>query len=181
MTIPTSLITRIRVTAYQQGDFHLPTGQVIEEYFDQYLLAADHTLLTDVAAEMARYVPIDAETLVGMELGGVPLAVALSAATGVPAGFLRRDRKSYGTRRQIEGQPVAERNVVLIDDVVRSGGQMLEAASVLRRAGARVGTVICILDRDLGGWKHLAENQIALQSLLTPEALSGQSPVRRAS
>ncbi len=175
MTIPTSLIARIRVTACQQGPFHLPTGQIIETYFDEYLLAADPTLLRDVATEMARYVPVGTEMLVGIELGGIPLAVALSTATGLPAGFLRRRRKSYGTRRQIEGRLVAGRDVVLVDDVVRSGSQILRAASVLRRAGASVATGICVLDRGIGGQARLAENQIILQSLLTPNALDAKS------
>lgn len=178
MTIPASLITRIKVAACQQGAYHLPTGQVIEEYFDEYLLAADPTLLRDVTAQMARYVPVGAEILVGVELGGIPLAMALSAATGVPAGFLRRERKSYGTRRQIEGHPVAGRDIVLVDDVVRSGYQVLRAASVLRWADASVTTAICVLDRDIDGRARLAENQIILRSLLTTEALGMESAVQ---
>ncbi|MGH3774258.1 MAG: orotate phosphoribosyltransferase [Pseudonocardiaceae bacterium] len=154
---------------------------MIDEYFDEYLLASDPVLLREVAAEMARHVPVDAETLVGLELGGIPMAVALSAATGVPAGFLRRERKSYGTCRQVEGHPVAGKRVVLVDDVVRSGSQVLRAASVLRRAGASVTTAICVLDRDLDGRARLAENQIVLRSLLTPSALGTESPVRQAS
>lgn len=180
MTIPASLLARIRGAACQRGAFHLPTGHVIEEYFDEYLLASDPALLREVAAEMARLVPVGAETLVGLELGGIPLAVALSAATGVPAGFLRRERKSYGTCRQVEGPPVAGRRVALVDDVIRSGSQVLRAASVLRQADASVATVICVLDRDLDGWARLAENQIVLRSLLTPAALGTESPVRQA-
>ncbi len=89
--------------------FHLADGQVIGEYFDQYMLAADPTLLRDVAAEMHRLVLPGTEVLVGIELGGVPLTVALSAASGLPAAFLRREPKSYGTFRQLEGHPVAGR------------------------------------------------------------------------
>nr|WP_240152329.1 phosphoribosyltransferase family protein [Streptomyces mobaraensis] len=72
---------------------------------------------------MAALVPDDAEVLAGIELGGVPLVVALSAATGLPAAFLRRAPKRYGTRRQAEDAEVDGRRVVLVDDVVRSGGQ----------------------------------------------------------
>lgn len=87
MTIPASLLARIRATACQRGAFLLPTGQVIKDYFDEYLLAADPMLLREVAAEMARHVPVGTEVLVGLELGGIPLVVALSAATGVPLDF----------------------------------------------------------------------------------------------
>lgn len=180
MTIPVSLLARIRGTACQRGAFQLPTGQVVEEYFDEYLLAADPVLLREVAAEMARYSPVGTEALVGLEMGGIPLAVALSAATGIPVGFLRRERKSYGTCRQMEGRPVAGRHVVLVDDVIRSGSQVLRAASVLRRAGASVATAICVLDRDLGGRARLAESQIVLRSLFTPAALYTEVPVQHA-
>jgi len=179
MTITPSLVTRIRDTACQQGAFRLPTGQVIDEYFDEYLLAADPALLRDVAAEMAERLPPDTEALVGLELGGIPLAVAVSAATGVPAGFFRRERKPYGTCRQLEGHAIAGRCVVLIDDVVRSGSQLLRAASVLRCAGADVTTALCVLDRDRDGRTRLAEQQIMLRSLLTPAVLHSHSSVQR--
>ncbi|MGH3565232.1 MAG: phosphoribosyltransferase family protein [Pseudonocardia sp.] len=115
---------------------------MIDEYFDEYLLAADPALLRDVAAEMARCVPVDTETLVGLELGGIPLTMALSAATGVPAGFLQRERKCYGTRRQLEGHPVAGKRVVLVDDVVRSG---------FTSASSGIGTAAGRRQRDDGG------------------------------
>lgn len=176
MTVPASLVARIRGTACQYGAFHLPTGQVIDEYFDEYLLAADPALLRDVAAELVQCVPPGTDTLVGLELGGIPLTVALSAASGVPAAFLRRERKSYGTFRQVEGHPVKGKHIVLVDDVVRSGSQVLRAATVLRRLGARVATAICVLDRDLGGRARLAQEQIVLRPLLATATLGAESP-----
>jgi len=181
MTISASLLAHIRGAACQRGAFQLPTRQIIDEYFDEYLLASDPVLLHEVAAEMAHCVPVETETLVGLELGGIPFVVALSAATGIPAGFLRRERRSHGTCRQLEGHPVAGKRAVVVDDVVRSGSQVLRAASVLRRAGASVTTAVCVLDRYLDGRARLAENQIVLRFLLTPAALGTQSPVRQTS
>lgn len=68
---------------------------------------------------------------------------------------------------------------MLVDDVVRSGAQILRTASVLRHAGASVATAICVLDRDLDGRTRLAESQIVLRSLLTPTALSTEVPVQQ--
>ncbi|MGB3441601.1 MAG: phosphoribosyltransferase family protein [Actinophytocola sp.] len=181
MTISASLLTRIRDTACQRGAFQLPTGRMLDEYFDEYLLAADPALLYEVAAEIAHSVPIEIETLVGLDLGGIPLAVALSAATGVPAGFLRRERKTYGTCRQLEGKPVAGKRIAIVDDVVRSGSQVLRAASFLRQEGATVTTAVCVLDRELDGRARLANDQIALCSLLTPADLDTPSSIRQAS
>jgi orotate phosphoribosyltransferase len=175
MTIPNALLDRLRRTACQRGEFHLPTGQVIEDYFDEYLLAADPALLREVADHMAQHVPAGTDVLVGLELGGIPLAVALSAATGVPAAFLRRERKSHGTRRQVEGHAMAGRNVVLVDDVIRSGSQVLRAASVVRQSDATVSAALCVLDRGLEGRCHLAQHRIDLRSLLTAADLAEPS------
>jgi orotate phosphoribosyltransferase len=180
MSDPASLIARVRAAACQRGPFRLPTEQVIEDYFDEYLLASDPVLLHDVATQMARQVPAKAEVLVGLELGGVPLAVALSAATGTFAGFLRGERKSYGTGRQVEGPVVTGRDVILVDDVVRSGAQLLAAATVLRCAGARVATAICVLDRGLDGRARLAEHHIVLRSLFTPADIYTERTARQA-
>ncbi|MGH4021953.1 MAG: orotate phosphoribosyltransferase [Pseudonocardiaceae bacterium] len=177
MTVPSSLVVRIRRAARHQGAFHLPDGQVLDEYFDQYLLAADPALLHDVAAEMHRRMHPDTEVLVGLELGGVPLAVALSAASGLPAGFLRREAKPYGTFRQLEGHPVEGRRVAMVDDVVRSGAQALRAAALLRRLGADVTTALCVLDRNLGGAPRLSGERIALRSLLDAADLTSGSLV----
>ncbi|MFD7707529.1 orotate phosphoribosyltransferase [Streptomyces sp. NPDC059786] len=166
MSASNGLRDRIRETACRRGTFHLPTGQVINEYFDEFLLAADPALLRDVAEEMAGLIPPDTEALVGVELGGVPLAVALSAASGVPVAFMRKAQKSYGTLRRVEGEPVYGKRVVIVDDVIRSGSQVLQAADVLRELGAQVTTAMCVVDRGLDGGARLAGERIALQALL---------------
>ncbi len=86
----TGLVARLAGTACVTGPFALADGQLLGTYFDEYRLAANPRLLHDVAASMAALVPPDAQVLAGIELGGVPIVVALSAATGLPAAFLRR-------------------------------------------------------------------------------------------
>ncbi|WP_228824845.1 orotate phosphoribosyltransferase [Nocardia blacklockiae] len=176
--LSTSLVARIRTTAVQHGTFTLPSGDVLDEYFDQYLLAADPALLREVAGAMARELPADTEVVVGLALGGVPLAVALAAAANVQAAFFRNEPKAYGTRRQIEAGTVADRRVVVVDDVVRTGSQILKAARILRRMGAAVSSAICVLDRDLGGCDRLAAEDVELRSVLTPSTL-GSTEQRR--
>ena len=165
-TRPQGLAARLAGTACVRGPFTLPGGQVLGSYFDEYRLAADPRLLRDVAHAMADLVPENAEVLAGIELGGVPLVVALSAATGLPAAFLRKLPKRYGSRRQIEGASVEGRRTVLVDDVVRSGGQLLAMARMLRIAGAPVSDALCVLERPLGGRLLMAEHRIALRPLL---------------
>ncbi|MFG2097244.1 orotate phosphoribosyltransferase [Streptomyces sp. NPDC048612] len=165
-TTPGDLTARLAATACVTDAFTLTDGQVLGSYFDEYKLAADPRLLHDVAAAMAALVPQDAEVLAGLELGGVPLAIALSAATGLPAAFLRRRPKRYGSRRQIEGARTRGQRVVLIDDVVRSGEQLLAMTRALRGAGAQVAGALCVLERPLGGRLLLGEHGIRLHPLL---------------
>jgi orotate phosphoribosyltransferase len=167
VTTATTLAARIARTACVTDAFTLADGQVLDSYFDEYKLAADPQLLHDVADALAALVPENAEVLAGIELGGVPLVVALSAATGLPAAFLRRLPKRYGSKQQIEGTSVEGRRIVLVDDVVRSGGQLLAMTRLLRVTGAPVTDALCVLERPLGGRLVLAEHGVTLHPLLT--------------
>ncbi|MFC5665884.1 orotate phosphoribosyltransferase [Kitasatospora misakiensis] len=175
-TSPTlaGLAARLAETACVNAPFKLADGTQLSAYFDEYRLAADPELLRDTASAMTPLIPDDAQALAGIELGGVPLVVALSAATGLPAVFLRRRPKGYGSRRQIEGADITGRRTVLVDDVVRSGGQLLTMARTLRMAGVPVTDAACVLERPLGGRMLLAEHRVALHSLLTEADLPAQ-------
>ncbi|MCX4094319.1 orotate phosphoribosyltransferase [Nocardia sp. alder85J] len=179
--LPTNLVVRIRAAALQHGEFTLASGEMLDEYFDQYALAADPVLLRDVAGALARELPRQIDSLVGVALGGVPLAVATSAAAGIRASFYRPTPKTYGTYRQIEPDFGNDSRVVVVDDVVRSGTQVLRAAETLSEAGGVVIAVLCVLDRELGGRELLEQNGIELRLLLTPATLYGVEPDRNAS
>jgi orotate phosphoribosyltransferase len=116
------LAKRIYDRAHLTGEFRLRSGVASSEYFDKYLLESEPALLRDIAAAMVALVPEDAEVLAGLELGGVPLATVVSQLSGLPTAFVRKRAKDYGTRRLAEGAPVARRRVVVIEDVVTSGG-----------------------------------------------------------
>src|ERR1700689_611523 len=129
------------------GRFTPRSGQVSSDYFDKYLLEADPALLRRGTDEMAALVPPGTGALAGLELGGVPLAVMLSQATGIPALFVRKQAKSYGTCRIAEGGDPAGLTVTLVEDVITTGGAVIHAAGALRDLGATVSTVICAIDR----------------------------------
>ena len=75
------------------GEFTLRSGQVASEYFDKYLFESDPELLARVVAQMTRLVPVDTDLLGGLELGGIPIATRLSALTGLPVIFIRKEAK----------------------------------------------------------------------------------------
>lgn len=166
----TSLAHRVYDACHLTGEFRLRSGQVSNEYFDKYLFEADPMLLRDVAEEMTALVP-PCDVLAGMELGGIPIATVLSQLTGLPTVFMRKKAKDYGTCKVAEGPAVAGLRVVLVEDVVTTGGALLEACPLLRADGAIVSTVVCAIDRQQGGGQRLREAGLELRAALNRETL----------
>ena len=154
-----------------RGRFTLRSGQVSHEYLDKYRFESDPVLLRRVVDRMHGLVPPGTDLLGGLELGGVPLATMLSFATGIPALFVRKQAKEYGTRRIAEGADPAGRIVVLVEDVITTGGAVAVAARALRALGATVTTVVCVIDRSRPGVNALAAEGIEVRAVLTNRQL----------
>jgi len=129
------LADRINTVSRLTGTFTLRSGQIATEYFDKYRFEAVPDLLADIAEAMAPMVPEGTEVIAGLEMGGIPIVTALSMRTGIPAAFVRKKAKEYGTARLAEGADIAGKRVTVIEDVIttRSGGR----AHCRRAANAR--------------------------------------------
>jgi orotate phosphoribosyltransferase len=163
--VNTSLATRLTTACWLEGSFTLRSGAKATGYFDKYQFEADPSLLREVASHLAAEIPADTEILGGLELGGVPVATALSLKTGLPAVFVRKVAKAYGTARQVEGPGVSDRQVLVVEDVVTSGGQVVISTQALRDLGAVVTHAVCVVDREEGGRENLAAAGIGLRAL----------------
>ena len=166
------LAGEIRSVSRLTGHFVLRSGRTATEYFDKYQFEADPGLLDRIGQRLAALVPAGTEVLAGLELGGIAVVAALGRHTGLPCAFVRKAAKSYGTARLAEGAEVAGRNVLVVEDVVTSGGQVAISTRQLRELGARIDTALCVIDREEGGAEALARDGIALRSLLTRTDLS---------
>lgn len=130
------------------GDFLLRSGQRSNEYFDKYKLESNPEILFQIAMQMKNLIPAGTEVLAGLEMGGIPVATALSLITGIPATFVRKKAKDYGTCQFAEGAEVKNKNVCIIEDVITSGGQVILSADDLRKSsGAKIDSVLCIINR----------------------------------
>jgi orotate phosphoribosyltransferase len=163
---------RIYRTAHLTGEFVLRSGVTTHEYFDKYRFEGDPVLLDAIAEAMAPLVPADIEVLAGLEMGGIPVVTALSRHTGLPCAFVRKKAKPYGTRRLAEGADIAGRRVLVVEDVVTSGGQIVLSTTDLRALGADIREALCVIDREQGGPESLAAADLTLLSLLTATALT---------
>jgi orotate phosphoribosyltransferase len=153
------------------GEFTLRSGQVSNEYFDKYLFEAQPQLLRRVVAQMRELVPDGTELLGGLEMGGIPIATMLSAESGLPALFVRKEAKTYGTCKLAEGPDVAGRLVTLVEDVITTGGAVRDATRKLREHGATVEHVLCAIDRSPAGENPLADVQLEVRAVLTKAEL----------
>jgi orotate phosphoribosyltransferase len=171
------LATRIHAASHLTGRFTLRSGKVATEYFDKYRFEADPVLLDEIAQRMAPLVPPGTEVLAGLEMGGIPVVTALGRITGLPCAFVRKQAKQYGTCRLAEGAEVAGRRVLVVEDVVTSGGQIVLSTADLRGLGAVVREALCVIDRGQGGADALAVEGIRLLSLLTADELQAAAQV----
>ena len=165
------MAARVYAAAHQTGTFVLRSGRTADHYFDKYRFESDPVLLRDIVDALVPLVPADIEGLAGLELGGVPLATVLSSATGLPAFFVRKEPKKYGTERVCEGGDVAGRRLLVIEDVVTTGGQLVLSAQDLRADGAIVDHALCVIDREGGGADVAAAEGIMLRALFTMREL----------
>ncbi|MHB9130136.1 MAG: orotate phosphoribosyltransferase [Armatimonadota bacterium] len=165
------LARRIHEISNIHGQFLLRSGITSNEYFDKYLFEGNPVLLRDIAAAMSVLLPAGVDALAGLELGGVPIATMLSQVTGLPTLFVRKQAKTYGTCKLAEGGEIAGRNIVIVEDVVTSGGQIIESADELRKLGANILQVVCVIDREQGGGKNLAAKGLNFTPLFTMSEL----------
>lgn len=155
-----------------RGDFLLRSGARSSYYIDKYRFTTQPDLLRRLAAELASRLPDGVQRLAGPVLGAVPLVTALSLATGLPMVIVRVDKpKQYGTAQQVEGRLEAGERVVLVEDVVTTGGAALAAVDTLREAHVEVLGVLAVVDREEGGGAAFSARGVPFQALFTRSEL----------
>lgn len=154
-----------------KGEFTLRSGQIATEYFDKYLFEANPTILRAISEQIAQTLPAEFDQLAGLEMGGIPIATAISLQTGIPALFVRKEAKTYGTCKLAEGGDIDGATLVIIEDVVTSGGAVIDAVNELRQRGATVDQVYCVIDRESTGRENLEKLGLTLTPLFTKSEL----------
>jgi orotate phosphoribosyltransferase len=164
-----ALAKRVKEVALLEGDFTLRSGKKSKFYFDKYLFETQPDILEALGLEIARRCPPGTTRIAGPELGAVALAAAASLASKLPFFIVRNAKKDYGTSKTIEGKLEAGDKVVLVVDIVTTGGQVIEAIKNIRDAGATVVKVIVALDRLEGGKDNIlqAAPDVAYEPILT--------------
>jgi len=161
------LAKKIYEKSHLTGDFLLRSGQRSNEYFDKYLFESDPKLLMEIVKEMKVLIPEGTDIIAGLEMGGIPLVTALSIETGIASAFVRKKAKEYGTCKIAEGSDLQNKNVCIIEDVVTTGGQIIESVKELRNRGAVIDTVLCAIQRNNEASEILKKENLHLKPVLT--------------
>ena len=162
-----NLAARIRETAVLHGQFTLRSGRTSSYYIDKYLFSTRPDILQELGRMFAEKIPAGTTRLAGAELGGIPLVTTACMASGIPCMFIRNSRKDYGTSKQMEGELKDGETVVILEDVATTGGQALEAASIIKEAGGTVHMIIAVIDRLEGARENIENAGIRFESLFT--------------
>ena len=158
----------LREHAYLEGDFVLRSGRRSSYYLDKYRFETRPDLLEALGARIAAAVTDadpHARCLAGPELGAVALAAAASLASRLPFLIVRKAAKDYSTGRRVEGVFEPGERVCVVEDVVTSGGALLEAVHALREEGLECRHAVCVVDREEGGVDLLARHAVRLRPL----------------
>ncbi len=154
--------------AVEYGSFVLASGAKSDYYLDIKTAVTDPVLLRKIGEEIARKEIFD--TVAGIAVGGIAIAVAASFASDKPYAIIRSSDKAHGKSGRLIGR-VEGKRVLLVEDVTTSGGSALYGIEVLRSCGAIVDTVVTVVDRQAGAFERLGAAGIRLVSLATTEQI----------
>jgi len=155
--------------ALQFGSFTLASGAKSDYYIDIKKASTDPKVLYLISQLMAERIEASGkryDRIAGVVLGSVPLAAALSLATGIPYVMVRKEKKDHGTSKLIEGDMNKGDNVLVVEDVITSAGSSIAAIGTLRGAGATVNDIISVIDRESGGMDSLKAIGVTMTSLI---------------
>ena len=179
MSYDKELARQIYNTARITGEFLLRSGATSHQYFDKYLFEANPVLLKQIAEAMAPNLPDDhIDVLAGLEMGGIPIVTMLSQTTGLPGLLCAKKQKSMAPVKLAEGGDIDGRKLVIIEDVVTSGGQIRLSAADLRERGAIVDTVLCVIDREAGGKRKVGRRWVGITAVIHHVPTRSSRPIR---
>lgn len=157
----------VSVGAVKYGTFILASGKESNYYVDIKKAITDPKLLMLITRKIIHITssPNRADAVAGIEIGGVPLATAVSLEFDIPMVIVRKQVKEYGVKELFIGE-VDGKKILLVEDVTTTGGSAIEGIKKIRDGGGMVDTVVTIVDRNEGARKNLNDIDVNLISLV---------------
>src|SRR5438552_2353444 len=152
-TARTQLLNVFKSRAFSFGDFTLASGKKSSYYVNSKKAIFNGevvNLLSEVLWEMTKDLQIDAAG--GLEVGAIPMAAVMAQRYAMHAKplegfFVRKQAKEHGAKERVEGVLKPGMRVAVLDDVLTTGGSVLQAIEEIEKVGAIIVAVVCIVDR----------------------------------
>ncbi len=159
------MIDLFRIQAIKFGSFKLKSGMMSPVYIDLRVLVSYPKVLKLVARVYGSILKkLEFDRLVAVPYTAIPIATAISLITKKPLIYTRKEIKTYGIKRPVEGEYKENEKVVLIDDMITTGGSKLEVVGLLKDLKLKMKEVVVLVDREQGGKEELAKNGLKLYS-----------------
>lgn len=177
MSLRDELIEHIAKNAFKTGEFTLASGRKSNYYINGKLSTLDARGAYLVARTFLAMIADDVPDAVGgLTLGADPIVGAMLSLAGLEdlklkGLIVRKGAKDHGTKSMVEGPIDGGETVVIVEDVVTTGGSSLKAIKAVEEMGCKVTRVIAVVDREEGGRENLAAEGYRLESILTAREL----------
>lgn len=150
------------------GDFTLSSGKKSNYYVDMKKAITMPEILECVAHIITDEITdAQVDKIAGPALGAVPIATATSLISKKPMLMIRKEKKSYGTSKQIEGELLDNDNVIIVEDVTTTGGSLIKAINVINDNGGNIIQAYVIVDREEGAQKAFDDIGVEFKPILT--------------
>jgi orotate phosphoribosyltransferase len=165
------LAKRIADVSLLRGEFTLRSGRKRNFYLDKYLFETQPDVLAALGNMFAERITPGVQRIAGAELGAVALAAATSIASGKPFVIIRNQKKDYGTSKLVEGKLEKGESVMIVEDVLTTGSQVIEAAKSIQDVDGKVVKIVGVIDRLEGARQNIEAAGYAFESLFTTKDL----------
>lgn len=177
------LIDLLRERSLRTGEFVLASGQRSDYYIDARVTTMSglgQALIGPVALRLLNAHGLAPGLVGGLTMGADPVACSIAhaaalAGRSIDAFSVRKKPKDHGTSRRIEGSFDTSRDIVVVEDVITSGGSALEAVRAVREAGGTVIGVLAIVDRQQGGRERIEAEDLPVIAVCTAAELLGRA------
>ena len=175
------LVRLLRERSFREGEFTLASGRRSRYYVDARtttMSAEGQALIGPLALAALDEAGLDPDAVGGLTMGADPIAYSIahrSFLDGRPieAFSVRKESKGHGRGRRIEGRLEPGQSVVVVEDVITTGGSALRACAAVQEAGAEVLAVLALVDREEGGREALEKEGHRVVSLVRLSELAG--------
>jgi uridine monophosphate synthetase len=168
MTKHTPLIHSLfQIGAIQFGEFTLKSGKTSSIYINLRKIISFPDILRAIAEAMwERTQHCKFDLICGVPYTALPIATCISLDHNIPMIMRRKEKKDYGTKQMVEGVFNEGQRCLIVEDIITTGGSVIETADELENAGLKIHDVIALIDREQGGRENLTK-KYTLHTLFT--------------